>query len=1066
MNTKKLVVRIICFAVMAVISAALIFGNIMAFENQDVITSVLSGTGEDYSGAREELKNGDALCKQIAEESITLLRNEKVAGNKNALPLDSSVTQLNVFGYGSTDKGFLMKGVGSGSSTINEAKKITFLEGLTGVVRDFDIDESEYTFDGVKDNDLLADLKEAFGEELVRYDVNEEILNIYNDFANSSATDKDRGTARPNQNDLVINDDSGKAYRLDEPAKSLFTDEVMTNAADYSDVAIFVISRDGGENIGEQPKTQTVGGKVVSDRTYMDITSQEEDMLKLLNKYFGTTIVVLNTTNTMHLGFLEDETLGVDACLYVGLPGQSGARAIPEILSGKVNPSGKFTDIVTRSSAVAKKYDPTYVNSEASGYQIHYVEDIYYGYKWYETADKEGFFSAKSTSYDDVVTYPFGHGLSYSEFEERIEKISYKDGDNEVVLSDNSSIDGIPVDAEITVSVKVTNKGSVAGKDVVELYYTPEYKKNGVEKAEINLLAFGKTGNIAPNDTHTINITFDLYSMASYDCYNKNGAGAGYILEDGFYDIKLMKNSHELIEKRTLNLGETVHIEKDPATKVLVANRFTGENAYAGLSVDGKEAGVSQKWLSRADFSGTFPTQRSSGHNNGGKVNSAANYVNDAPYQGKDRVSDGTDAGIYLWTKDGVKATMEELKGQKESSITPDYELLAELSDYESKKWDQFLKQMTVKEMKTLIEQGGFGRTATVSVGLREMYDYDGPAGFNANSRGATSGEWTAYPSEALIGCSWNEQLMFLMGRAMGAEANATAIHGWYAPGVNLHRSNYNSRNFEYYSEDAVLSGKLAVQVIAGAKTNGLVCYLKHFACSEEGPNPRDVNTWLTEQNLRENYLKPFEIAVKGIDVDLSVTDETTGEVTENSIHVGANAIMTAFNRVGASWAGSNYSLNVSVLREEWGFKGTVITDWTTIASWGSSDGIGSMNTHQGIRCGNDLWLDPNYNNRSLELDNPIDRYCAEICSKNILYTVADTFTTYDKVVKSGAQLDNYQTTLSDKFKNVTSWWQPVLITVDCLVAVGFVIWGVSLFVPLNKLFKKKGTDNGETVDD
>lgn len=1032
-ETKKIVVRSVSLSVMAVLSAALIGGNVAAFRFSDTITSMLSGTGEDFSAATQELKNGDALCQQIAEDSVTLLRNEKV-NDKPALPLASSVTTLNVFGYAATDTGFLMKGFGSGSSTISKEKQITFLDAITGKVRDYDIDKSKYT---AGDTNTLNSLKEEFGKTLVKYEVNDEILSIYNNFA----SDKNN-KARPNADSFAFGSPLlSQIYNLAEPATSQFTNDIMTRAKEHSDVAVFVIGRDGGENVGEQPKTQKVNGSTVNDRTYLDITKQEEDMLKLLKQYFSTTIVVLNTTNTMHLGFLDDPELGIDACLYVGVTGQSGARAIPNILSGKVNPSGKYTDIVTRSGAVAKQFDPSYNNNEAIGAQIQYIENVYYGYKWYETADKEGYFKANSTTYEDVVMYAFGHGLSYTNFTQSIVSLSY--GNNKT-LKNNDAIDSLAAGEKITAKVKVTNNGTVEGKDVVQLYYAPPYIKGQIEKSAVNLLGFKKTGMLKPKESQTVEIEFTPYDMASYDCYDDNGNNfKGYELDAGTYAIKLMKNSHDSIANVDLKLNALKKIDKDPITGNVVENQFVGDGKYAGLGTDGAEAGVTQKWLSRADFSGTFPKAKCSGATKMSVVDSAANYLNNASYADADKnFAQGQDAGKYLWSINGNKATMDQLK-KGASGLAPDYDLMKTLSDYNSEEWDALLDQMTVAEMKKLIEQGGFNRKATLSVGLRDLYDYDGPAGFNVNSRMGKQGDWTAYPSEALIGCSWNEQLLFLMGRAMGAEAQATGIHGWYAPGVNLHRSNYNARNFEYYSEDAVLSGKLAVQIIAGAKTNGLVCYLKHFACSEEGPNPGGVNTWITEQNLRENYLRPFEIAVKGTEI---VLNKETGK----SIRVGANAIMTAFNRVGASWAGAHYGMNIAVLRNEWGFNGTLLTDYTS-----GSVPLGGMNVRQGIRGGNDLWLDPFDTNRSLNVNDATDKYCARISAKNILYTVVDTFNTYNEIVSSGVELDQYQTSLVDKFKNVTSWWQPTLITLDILVFLGFAAWAVCLFVPVKDIVQK-----------
>ncbi|MBR1891447.1 MAG: hypothetical protein IJ811_03015, partial [Clostridia bacterium] len=333
--------------------------------------------------------------------------------------------------------------------------------------------------------------------------------------------------------------------------------------------------------------------------------------------------------------------------------------------------------------------------------------------------------------------------------------------------------------------------------------------------------------------------------------------------------------------------------------------------------------------------------------------------------------------------------------------------------------------------LKSLVELGGFRTVEVVSVGKPLFTDYDGPAGFNMNSLSGNWGgkapdtsQWTAFPSEDLMGCSWNKSMMLQMGLSMGAEAANTGCNGWYAPGVNLHRSAYNARNYEYYSEDGVLSGYLAANVIKGAKINGLYCYLKHFACSEEGPNPRNVNTWLTEQNLRENYLRPFEIAVK---------------------EGGANAIMSAFNRVGAVWSGANYAMLTQILREEWGFKGSVITDWT------DGQGIGGMNSTQGVRAGNDLWLNP-YNSLNSGMSmNATDIACAQRSAKNIIYTYVDTYTFAKNFDRS--KLDStlsFEVDLGSlkQTKDPFAWWNVVVFALDFLAVGGFALWAGFLFFP------------------
>lgn len=1008
--------KIASIVVSAVLCVGAVVGNVIAFNAKGTINAFFEG-GKADSGvgetATKELAASDKLCTEIEEESITLFKNNGV------LPLEKG-QKLNVFGYGATDQGFLLKGVGSGSSTISEQKKITLLDALRGTARDYDVTEN------INETATEAD-KAAWAEEnLSGFEINEGLISKYTDWAS-----KNSNSVRP------TSPNSSSVYRLAEPGADTITDEDLTAAYDnYGDVALYVISRDGGENVGEIPAG------------YLDVSTAEKEMLQRLKQKGFKVVVILNTTNTMHLGFLDE--LDIDACINVGLTGQSGARAIPSVLNGTVNPSGKFTDITIMSGTVASQYDPTYANRAASGY-IHYVDDIYYGYKWFETANVEGYFEANGTSYDEVVAYPFGYGLSYTQFEQKIAQVTYKNSKGEdVALGEDTNLSQLDASTEITVTVEVKNVGKVPGKDVVQIYYTPEYHSGSIEKASVNLVGFGKTEELKPEDTQLIPVTFTLYDMASYDCYDKDGDGfKGYELEQGNYEIKLMTDSHTLVESVKCKANSTMQIKEDPVTKETVSNHFTGADAYAGLGTDGAEAGVDQTWLSREDFAGTFPRTQSRGATNTAVVNNAANYLNDAPYASEAKPTTDEKNGLYLWTlEDGTPASLNDLTGDSNAKIARNDDLIAELAQsYDSETWEKLLNQLSSAEIKALVEQGGFRRKATPTVGLRELYDYDGPAGYNTNSKnGNSSGVWTAFTSEALMGCSWSQNLMFALGRSMGAEANKSGVNGWYAPGVNLHRSAYNARNFEYYSEDGVLSGYLAAQVIAGAKTNGLNCYIKHFACSEEGPNPGGVNTWITEQNLRENYLKPFEIAVKGVDVEIIKLDDN-GEVTDTKVmHIGANSIMTAFNRVGASWAGANYAMNVQVLRGEWGFKGSLLTDWT-----GGTANRGGMNVQQGIRAGNDLWLDPYYGSRSFDVNNTIDVYCGRVSVHNILYTVVDTINCYNEVNKltmavseggEGYTLDSYQTTLNDSLKgSIPDILTPLLVCLDCVLVIGLGVW-------------------------
>lgn len=964
---------IIGLSASALFSVIMGVGTGVAKYYESSITSFMCGTGEvtQNNQTTQTLAESDTLCQNLESEGIVLLKNK----NK-ALPLAASERKLNVFGYGATANGFLLKGVGSGSSTISESKKVSFLTALT---------------------------QEGFT-------LNEDILAVYNGLSG----------VRP------ANPNASNVYNLAEPAVSSF-DSLWDSAKSFADVAVFVLSRDGGENVGEMPKTQNGN----ANKTYLEISDAEEATLQALESHFSKVIVILNTTNTMHTGFLNDD--GVSAALSVGLPGQSGALAIPRILKGDINPSGKTSDIMTYSP----DYDPTYFNSAVASSSICYEEGIYYGYKWYETADKEGYFNAVSNNYgqgyDAVVQYPFGYGLSYSDnFAWAIKSVS---------MNEKTSLSK---DSTITLVVSVTNKSSVAGKDVVELYLNAPYTKGGIEKSAVKLIGFAKTATLAANSTQDLTLSFSAYDLASYDANDKNGNGASsYELDPGDYVLSLRSDSHTLKDPKltlTYSVPDTLVFDTDPVSGGTIENRFTGAKAFGGVPIDGSTASVGATYLSRADFTATFPKKQASAPNST-VVQGAANLLYNDPYLSVTTPSYGIENNLRLVKKsDGTNASYAELFGSSKADLVFNETLFDQLKDYDSATWDSFLDELTSDESKKLVELGGFHTQATESVGKPIGYDYDGPAGFNTNSlTGNWNGSqdttrWTAYPSEASLGSSWNTTLLFQMGFSQGKEGAETAINGWYAPGVNLHRSAYTARNYEYYSEDGVLSGKLAAQVIAGAKANGLHCYLKHFVVSEEGPNPGGVNTWLEEQNLRENYLKPFEIAVK---------------------EGGANSIMSAFNRLGASWCGANYGLLTSILRQEWGFKGSVVTDWS------QGGGLGGMNPRQGVRAGNDIWLNPNSSGITggLAMSNNVDAYCARQACKNILFNYVDTHN-YNKNFDDSTLDGLTKTTTSITFKaTVYPWWWWIVGGIDALAFGSFLTFGTLLTVKLIKEHKAKGDE-------
>ena len=973
--------RIIGFVIMGIVLVALIVGNVLCGVNATLITRMLCGTGLTYDTSQVENAQalGDELCREIAEEGIVLLKNREDADGNAVLPLASDHSKkLNVFGWNSSDSGFLLRGIGSGSSTIREEATVT-----------------------------LQDALKQGGFQL-----NQQLVDLY---------------------DSLKKDQFNERTKIIQPDPSVYTDSLIESAKEFSDTALVVLSRIGGENM-EMPMTQTkistTGNSTDAERTYLQTSAEEDALLEMVGKNFDKVIVIVNTSNTMHLNALENDN--IDAVLYVGLLGQSGAAAIPKILTGEVDPSGKTTDTYIYDP----KNDPAYANYnwQTTTPHIQYLEDIYFGYKWYETADAEGYWkdvsNAYGKGYDGVVQYPFGHGLSYTDFEWEITDLSIPRGSN------------LTKDSKIEVTVAVTNTGEVKGKDVVQLYYTPPYTDGGIEKAYVNLVAFAKTTELEPGQRQeNIKLSFSAYDMASYDAYDANkDSFRGYELEAGSYEIKLMKDAHTLsgCEGATIEykVAETITFPNDPVTNAEVENRFTDKSAYGDLPIDGSTIGASQEYLTRADFKGSFPSQPSKPDNDINwfdQATSPAYYLNTSYDQDKMPVT-GVEHDLRLVTKeDGSFATADELGGKTEAKLVYNEKLIRELAeDYNSSKWNDLLDQMSLADMFELVECAGFRTEDVASIGKPYMVDCDGPAGFNVQMQSVSNTDvWTAYPSETLIGCSWNTELMYNMGLSMGVEAKASGVSGWYAPGVNLHRSAYNGRNFEYYGEDAVLSGKLAAEVIRGAKANGLTCYLKHFVASEAGNNPQGVATWLTEQNLRENYLRPFEIAVKEGD---------------------ANAMMTAFNRVGGIWAGGNYALCTEILRNEWGFRGMVVTDWTM----GGPD----MAPKQGIRAGNDAWLNPNGSiAESVKLDqsDPTNAYCVRLCSKNILYTMCDTYT-YAKD-HEGTKDDRYNVTLSvPTYKAPFAWWVVVLVVIDVTAVAAM---GISTYFLLRKK-KDKGQAEGK----
>ncbi len=1027
MKKKGITIKIINFAVMAVLAIALIIGNVACAIYFDLITEYLHGSGMsgtfDSAEMQEALSKNDELVQEMEAEGIVLLRNEE-RGGKKTLPLSQEqMEKVNLFGWGSSDAGWINGSDGSVNAS------------------------------GGQNKGRSQKLTKALTDAGIEY--NTELMKIYTDFR----------TKRSDGRGLNLQGSPETFFMMIEPTEDYYNQTgaggktIIQNAKEYSTTAIVVLSRLGGEGCDlPQWQAKTMDGKAVDktgpftfdyERTYLDLSTEEEKVLELARANSETLIVILNTCNNMNLSFLD--TYNVDACLSVGTTGQSGVHAIPKVLSGEITPSGK----TTAAQPYDLKYDPAYWNSGrfggVNGCQV-YQEDIYVGYKWYETADAEGYWDdyqrtmydgAVVTGYDAVVQYPFGYGLSYTDFEWEIEEVS--------PAPDTTLTTGLE---EIKVKVRVTNVGDVPGKDIVQLYYTPPYRKGQIEKAAVNLVAFAKTAELKPAnmtdngiaESQVVELTFTPYDMASYDCYDKNlNRNVGYELDGGEYVIRLSNDSHRLDDcvgaEWSYNIQGSIKFRNDPVSGNRVTNRFTNyetvskdaggnfvttlNKAYADCALDGSDAEQADVvYLSRSNFENAFPTETAT-KRTGKKLTAAHTYVPDiqtvtaAPTQDEDN-------GLLLVTAEDGSA----LSGSKLESGTDPYkvneDLLLELGlDYDNAKWEKLLNQMSKEDIYTLVSKGSYSNAAIESIGKPILYDSDGPAGWNRQiiSSGVDRTSWTMYVMPNVIGQSWNSLLSYSFGCSIAAEGVLTGQKGWYAPGVNMQRSFFCGRNSEYYSEDPMLSGVMAAESCRGAVNNGIYVYLKHYALNETETSRIGLETWLTEQALREVYLRPFEIAVK------------EGK---------ANGIMTGINRVGGVWAGGNRALTHEILRDEWGFRGSVVSD--------AYSGEAVNPIKQAVIGGVDLML--GYCTESIDMNDPTLHAEMRESAKNIIYAWCNAYATAKTHDPSEDRfVANVDTVIV--VEKPFPYWFIGLIALDVVFMVGVGIWTFFLLKP-KKLKNKK----------
>ena len=937
------------FAFVAVLMAALTVGNGIAIYYDNALRQVFgeistsdgnaAEAGETYyssiyTSKTEEQQAARDIVESIVQEGTVLLKNENAV-----LPLsnDEKANKVSIFGGASVN---LVYG-GAGSANIN--------------------------------TDNARNLKDSM--EDAGFEVNDVLWNFYKegaakDYVNSG-TESSSAVAAPS---AVLN----------EAPQSIYTAEVKKSYEEYSDAAIVVFSRSAGEGVDitrnmsayNNDKKKIAGtAQYEEGQHYLELTQEEKELLQEVGSQFEKVIVLLNTTNPMELGFLDDETYGVDACLWIGALGETGTNAVADILAGKVNPSGHLTDtyVYDNFSAPATVNMGEFNYTGTDYYYTAYEEGIYVGYKYYETryedvVKEQG--NAGAYDYAATVKYPFGYGLSYTQFAW---------SDFSVTAPNENGV------CEATVTV--TNVGETAGKDVVELYYQAPYTSGGTEKASVNLLQFAKTDNLEPGESQTLTMNFELADMASYDATEQKT----YTLDEGDYYITVSENAHQALnqilayeeyENIDMLFGEPdasfvmSYQQDEPVYYTESSTGYTVTNRFdkADISNESCEAyDENYTYLSRADWEGTFPSAYADGTGEAGSDN-IGGYVYTKAI--------GNDLKDTLDAKGYEASLNEKSKDSYEMPATGnknDLELIDLIGHaYEDELWDSLLDEVTVEEMAKLIQRGGYNTQLMESINKPKTYDFDGTSGLSSFTAQVDA---VAFPIGTLIATTWNTQLQDEYGEAIGEEclwstegSRENGVNGWYAPGMNIHRTPFSGRNFEYYSEDGTLSGLVGKSVVSGVQRKGIYCYIKHFALNDQEQH-RDTTgliVWANEQSIRELYLKPFQMTL---------------EATENN---GPVAIMSSFNRIGVTWAGGNYNLLTEVARNEWGFHGLIITDYINNPDYMVADQV--------IAAGGDVSL-TNGNNQLSETESPAMISLMREATRHVLYTVSQS-TAMNGVVK------------------------------------------------------------------
>lgn len=855
-------------AAIAMVLAVVVCVNMICFGPMSTLIGLATGNGTLSDETNEEAAE---VAEKIMEDGIVLLKNESL------LPLNET-KKLNIFGWESINPAY----GGAGSGGINDLYDIVSLNQ---------------------------------GLENAGFSINQELVDFYNNY----------GADNP---EMSIQKQS---WTLPEPPVDTYSDELIKSAKEYSDVAVVVLSRKAGEGHNDIPMDVR---KAAYDNNsdeyddfpegehYLQLSQTERDMVDMVCSNFDNVIVVYNGANQFELGF-ADEYPQIKSVVWCPGTGNVGFNALGKVFSGEVNPSGKTPDTFIYDMTTA----PWWNNAEKTEYtnladmavegmnagtaQVYapaftnYVEGIYVGYKYYETAAQEG-----AIDYDKTVQYPFGYGLSYTEFEQKMGELEEKDG-------------------QISVDVEVTNTGDVAGKDVVEVYYKPPYTNGGIEKSSANLIEFAKTDLLQPGESQTVTVTFSIEDMASYD---ENNAKA-YVLEKGDYVISINSDSHTVLDQKTYTADKDVVYKGEN-------KRASDDTAATNVFEDAKG---DITYLSRADHFANYEEATAA----------PASAELGEPYVSEYHLNSNFDKTTYLNDEDVMPTTGAD------NGLT-----LADMrdADYDDPRWEKLLDQLTVDEMANMIAMAGYQTAAMDSVGKVATLDFDGPAAINNNFTGVGS---IGFPIEVVVASTWNKELAQAWGECMGKISQEMGAEGWYAPGMNTHRTAFGARNYEYFSEDGVLAGNMGAKAVEGARKYGVYSYIKHFALYEG--NAKMVSVWSNEQAIREIYLKPFEISVK---------------------QGGANAVMVSWSFLGDKWTGECSNLINTVLREEWGFRGMALTDFFR------NNGHGFMNADAALANGVDVMLSTfnGEENNVANPEHPTSVLQMRNACKNVMYTVVSSW--------------------------------------------------------------------------